>query len=212
MMHPSPATEPTAEAKVAAAHARAKAVFGARVGRPVFLRLIKEDALLEMHTRADDGSWQLLKTYPIAAMGTPTGPKEAEGDGRSPEGFYAIAPRALNPRSNYHLSFNIGYPNRYDRSLGRTGSLIMVHGRDVSIGCFAMTDPGIEEIYGMVEAALTAGQATVPVQIYPFRMTPERMEQENDSPYFPFWQHLLPGWQHTERTGAPSPAEDGESQ
>lgn len=78
------------------------------------------------------------KRYPIAAWST--GLKMKEGDRQTPEGFYEVEPSGLNPRSNYHLSFNIGYPNAYDRSLNRTGSFIMVHGRDVSIGCLAMTD------------------------------------------------------------------------
>lgn len=182
------------------------AELGHAFGRPVFLRIIKEERKLELWTQ-HEGCWSILKTYPIAAMSGTLGPKKAEGDEQAPEGFYATRRELLNPRSSYHLSFNIGYPNAYDRRLGRTGSFIMVHGSDVSIGCFAMTDKGIEEIYTMVHQALLAGQPFVPIQIYPFEMTPERMEQEKKSPHYTFWQYLLPGWQHTHTHREPySPA------
>ena len=79
----------------------------------------------------------------------------------------------------------------------------MVHGSDVSIGCFAMTDPGIEEIYTLVNEAFRAGVKSVPVQVYPFRMTEERMDEEKQNKHYPFWQHLLPGWLYTEEHNAP---------
>ena len=66
----------------------------------------------------------------------------------------------------------------------------MVHGRDVSIGCLAMTDSGIEEIYTMVEQALVHGQKNVPVQIYPFVPTPARLSEEKDSPHAAFWTDM----------------------
>lgn len=133
---------------------------GAKVGDPVFLRAVKEDSVLELWVKPDKAErYVLAKRYPIAAWSGKLGPKEKEGDKQTPEGFYEVEPSGLNPRSNYHLAFNIGYPNAYDRSLNRTGSFIMVHGRDVSIGCLAMTDPGIEEIYTMVEQALIHGAA-----------------------------------------------------
>ena len=172
-------------------------------GCPVFLRIIKETRTLELRIQ-EKGRWRLLKTYPILAMSGELGPKTAEGDRQAPEGFYATTQPLLNPRSKFHLSFNIGYPNAYDRKKGRTGSFIMVHGSDRSIGCFAMGDPAIEEIYTMVHQALRAGQKSVPIQIYPFDMTPERMKQERNSPHYEFWQYLLPGWQHTQRHGSPA--------
>ncbi len=179
-------------------------VFGAHFGSPVFIRIIKEEYILELWVR-EFGQWQILKTYDIAGMSGDMGPKTAEDDEQAPEGFYAATPQGLNPRSNYHLSFNIGYPNAYDVSQGRTGSYIMIHGSDVSIGCFAMTDTGIEEIYTLVNEAFKAGQKSIPIQIYPFRMTPKRMQQEKKSPHFPFWQLLQPGRLHTEQHREPAP-------
>lgn len=194
------------EQRSARAEQKARAIFGDNFGRPVFLRLLKEDDLLELWIQSPQGTWSIAKQYPIAAWSGTLGPKLREGDGQSPEGFYDVTLASLNPRSNYHLSFNIGYPNAYDRSLGRTGSFIMIHGSDVSIGCYAMTDPLIEEIYGMVEAALRQRQPRVPVQIYPFAMTPERMAREANSEHIGHWNYLLPGWQYTETHRAPYPA------
>lgn len=179
---------------------------GARVGSPVFLRAVKEDSLLELWVKPDKGKrYVLVKRYPIAAWSGELGPKQKEGDRQTPEGFYEVVPSGLNSCSNYHLSFNIGYPNSYDRFLNRTGSLIMVHGRDVSIGCLAMTDPGIEELYTMVEQAMAAGQKSVPVQIYPFVPTPARLMREKDSPHAAFWSLLACAWNWTETRHAPAP-------
>ncbi len=182
--------------RVAAARAHVEAELGAFFGDPVFIRIVKESWLLELWV-CHKGSWQILRTYPIAGMSGTLGPKEKEGDEQAPEGFYDVVPERMNPNSNYHLSFNIGYPNATDRKLGRTGSFIMVHGSNVSIGCFAMTDEGIEEIYTMVNEAFRKGQKRVEVHIYPFEMTPARMEMEKESPHIEFWRTLQPRWQHT---------------
>ena len=182
--------------------------FAEHFGKPVFIRIIKEDRDLELWVQESDKSWQILKSYHIFGMSGELGPKTAEGDEQAPEGFYRVYPHSMNPRSKFHLSFNIGYPNAYDRKLGRTGSFIMVHGDILSIGCFAMTDARIEEIYTMVNEAFKAGTVHVPVQVYPFRMTAERMLKERESEHFEFWQHLLPGWQHTETSCSPYPDSD----
>jgi murein L,D-transpeptidase YafK len=119
---------------------------------------------------------------------------------QAPEGFYSFGKSHLNPASRYHLAFNIGYPNAYDRHHERTGSLIMVHGRNVSIGCFAMTDPVIEEIYLIIDAALNNGQPQVPVHIFPFRMTSARLEKARlaADANFDFWRELQTGHDHFE--------------
>ena len=182
--------------------------FAEHFGKPVFIRIIKEDRDLELWVQEADKSWHILKSYHIFGMSGELGPKTAEGDEQAPEGFYRVYPHSMNPRSKFHLSFNIGYPNAYDRKLGRTGSFIMVHGDILSIGCFAMTDARIEEIYTMVNEAFKAGTQYVPVQVYPFRMTDERMLKEQESEHLEFWQHLLPGWQHTETSCSPYPDSD----
>ena len=81
----------------------------------------------------------------------------------------------MNPQSAYYLSFNTGYPNAYDRSLGHTGSELMVHGDCSSRGCYAMTDEQIAEIYSLGRKSFFGGQKSFQFQAYPFRMTPLNM-------------------------------------
>jgi murein L,D-transpeptidase YafK len=171
-------------------------------GDELFLRVFKEEAQLETWLRSD-GRFEHLKTYPICAASGELGPKERVGDEQVPEGFYAVGPTSLNPASAYHLSFNIGYPNALDRSLHRTGSLIMIHGDCVSIGCMAMTDPGIQEIYSLTKAALDKGQGRVPVHIFPFRMTAANMKRHQASKWIDFWRTLKVGYDHFEAKRIP---------
>lgn len=175
---------------------------GLILGAPAFLRVFKESRELELWLTSPQG-WKLFRKYPIAAMSGTLGPKIKEGDGQAPEGFYGVTKSRLNPGSSFHLSFNIGYPNAYDVMQGRTGSFIMVHGGEVSIGCFAMTDPLIEEIYLIVEAALTKGQDEVPVHVFPFPITAERLATEPDHAANSFWQELRPGYEAFERSHTP---------
>jgi murein L,D-transpeptidase YafK len=178
------------------------------LGLPAFIRIFKETKEFELWLQPKAGApFQLFRSYPIALFSGYLGPKTREGDMQAPEGFYSFGKSLLNPASRYHLAFNIGYPNAYDRHHERTGSLIMVHGRNVSIGCFAMTDPVIEEIYLIVEAALNKGQAQVPVHIFPFRMTPARLEKARlaSDAHFDFWRELQTGHDHFETQHLPPP-------
>lgn len=164
-------------------------------GDPVFLRVIKDERTLELWIRhRSEGRFRLFKSYPIAAQSGHPGPKLAEGDNQVPEGFYAVSRKDLNPQSNFHLSFNIGYPNEYDRHHGRDGTFIMVHGGRVSIGCLAMTDPGIEEIYSLCAAALEGDQDYFRVHIFPFRMTEQRMRRAGGHRWEDFWKNLKTGY------------------
>jgi murein L,D-transpeptidase YafK len=173
-----------------------------RWGDPVFLRAFKQEKILELWVlHRGSGTFRLFRSYPIAAQSGGPGPKLAEGDGQVPEGFYFVSKRGMKPDSNFHLAFNIGYPNAYDRHHGRTGSLIMVHGGRASVGCLAMTDPGIEEIYSLCDAALAGGQRFFRVHIFPFRMTQTRMEQAKGHKWADFWLNLRQGydWFETHR-------------
>src|SRR6476646_7180694 len=114
---------------------------GLALGDAAFIRIFKEERVLELWLKPKGSAqFKLWKTWPIAAMSGHLGPKLKEGDQQAPEGFYEVNVDTLNPQSDYHLAFNIGYPNAFDQAKGRTGSYIMVHGNSVSIGCFAMTD------------------------------------------------------------------------
>lgn len=167
---------------------------GLQYGAPIFIRIFKEEKVLEVWLRQGD-HFALFKTYPICMYGSGgLGPKLRQGDGKAPEGFYFVTPRQLNPLSRFHLSFNLGYPNQYDRSHHRTGSALMVHGDCVSIGCYAMTDSTIEEIYAMADAALRNGQPFFWVHIFPFRITSENMKKHADPHWYPFWQNLKEGY------------------
>ena len=165
---------------------------GLRLGQPVFIRVFKEERQLEVWLE-DDGTYTQFKTYQICNFSGDLGPKIKEGDRQSPEGFYHVDEAAMNPSSSYHLSFNLGFPNAFDQANSRTGSYLMIHGDCVSIGCYAMTDEGIEEIYLIVEAAHSSGQKKVPVHAFPFRMTSERLEKEQDNNWFSYWQNLKIG-------------------
>lgn len=178
-----------------------------KVGRPVFLQVKKNGnrgGELEVWLESPDTSeFEHFKTYAIAYFSGELGPKTKQGDYQAPEGFYYISRGRMNPNSSYHLSMDMGYPNAYDRHHGRTGSLLMIHGKTVSIGCFAMTDASIEQIYTLVDAALKKGQPFVRVHSFPFAMTDEAMEKHKESEYFEFWQNLREGWDWFERTKRP---------
>ncbi|MEP2531071.1 murein L,D-transpeptidase family protein [Shimia sp.] len=175
---------------------------GLTFGAPVYLRVFKEEAELELWVQTGD-RFRLFKTYPICNYSGHLGPKLKEGDRQSPEGFYRVYKSSLNPDSRFHLSFNLGFPNRFDRAQGRTGSYLMIHGDCVSVGCYAMTDAGIEEIFVLVEAALRSGQSFVPVHAFPFRMTNQRMTQAKDNTWLPFWQDLMPAYVEFEESQVP---------
>lgn len=176
---------------------------GLQLGAPLFLRICKAEFTLEAFL--DDGShYRRFRSFPICAWSGRLGPKLREGDGQSPEGFYRVGPRQLNPASQFHLSFDLGFPNAYDQAHGRTGSYLMVHGRCVSIGCYAMTDPVIEVIWTLLSAALAGGQTAVPVHAFPFRMDGADAEARIvASGHADFWGQLREGWQAFETTGLP---------
>lgn len=180
----------------------AVAARGYVLGAPAHVRIYKRENVLELWLAADDG-YGLFRSYEICKWSGTLGPKLAEGDRQSPEGFYAVTLRQLNPHSRHHRAFNLGFPNEFDRSLGRTGSALMVHGGCSSAGCFAMTDEQIEEIYGVVEAALRGGQPQVAVAVLPFRLTETALQAEAANPWAAFWRNLKEGADLFEATGTP---------
>lgn len=203
----TPATNPraaAAETRVRPALERDLNTAGLKFGDPVFLRAFKQEHQLELFLmNRRTGDFQLFRSYHIAAASGHPGPKLAEGDGQVPEGFYSVPPSAMKPDSRYHLAFNLGYPNAFDRAHGRTGSLIMVHGNRVSIGCLAMTDEKIEEIYTLCAAAHASGQKFFRVHIFPFRMTTERMQQATGAEWEEFWKNLREGYDWFEKHHLP---------
>ncbi|NNC27627.1 murein L,D-transpeptidase, partial [Salinisphaera sp. USBA-960] len=129
----------------------------------------KEESALEVWKQTRTGKYQLLDEFEICKWSGKLGPKFKEGDRQAPEGFYEITPALMNPNSSYHLAFNLGYPNSYDRSHGRTGSHLMVHGACSSRGCYAMTDEQVQDIYALARDSFKGGQRSFQVQAFPFR-------------------------------------------
>lgn len=182
-------------------------------GSELFLRITKMPSpntppgknvgKLEAFVMSEGSVFKLYKSWPICTYSGRLGPKLKQGDRQSPEGFYFVNKGRLNPNSRYHLSFNLGYPNAYDRAHGRTGDFLMVHGDCVSIGCYAMTDKSIEEIYALVEGALDSGQPFVRVHAFPFPMTDENLTATRSNLNYDFWSNLKLGWDWFENHDAP---------
>jgi murein L,D-transpeptidase YafK len=193
-----------AAARVTPALTTSLAEKGLSLGAGVFIRIFKAQAQLEVWVldRAS-GKYVIFRTYAVQRFSGDLGPKLKEGDRQAPEGFYAVRPEALNPLSRFNLSFDVGYPNAYDRALGRTGKEIMVHGGSASVGCFAMGDEAIEEIYTLVESALGNGADSVPLHIYPFRMDSSTMAAHADAKWADFWRNLKEGYDFFETNQVP---------
>lgn len=178
--------------------------FGLALGGDLYIRIFKEEKEVEVWgVELKTGTYRKFKTYPVCSYSGALGPKEREGDLQSPEGFYDVTRDRLHPESDYHLAFNIGYPNAFDQAQGRTGSFIMVHGACISIGCFAMGNEAIEEIYLLAESSLNNGQSAIPVHIFPFRMTEKNMKVHENDKWENFWKNLKEGYDLFDITGYP---------
>src|SRR6266508_2582635 len=173
-----------------------------KLGVPVVLRIFKLDSELELWVEKD-GRFVRFATYPICLWSGRLGPKLKEGDKQAPEGFYTVASEQLNPNSRWHRAFNLGYPNAFDQAQGRYGSFLMVHGGCSSIGCYAMTDPVVDELWQFVTAALDSGQARVPVHVFPFRMTERNLAARKGQRWGSFWTDLRKGYDMFEASRVP---------
>lgn len=170
---------------------------GMSLGNQAFIRILKIPGTLELWIKKGE-KFKLFFSYPICTYSGYPGPKMREGDWQSPEGFYQVQRNQLNPTSNYHLAFDIGYPNLYDINNNRDGSNIMIHGGCSSTGCFAMSNKWMEEIYFTVQQALLNGQKKVPVHIYPFALTKPNLERFSHSPWINFWKSIAPMYNYFE--------------
>lgn len=160
---------------------------------PILVRIYKKESELEVWKQTRNGRYALLKTYPICRWSGKLGPKKRNGDRQAPEGFYEVTAERMNPRSQYHLSFNLGYPNPLESALGYTGEALMVHGACTSSGCYAITDDGVGEVYALAREALAGGQSSFQVQAFPFRMTAGNMAAHRNDPNYAFWKNLEEG-------------------
>lgn len=160
-------------------------------GAPVLIRIFKEESELELWMLKGD-RYKRFATYPVCRWRGVLGPKLVEGDRQSPEGFYSFGQDQLLWQGHWFRAFNINFPNTLDRALGRSGSGILVHGACSSIGCYAMTDPVIDEIFDLVVASFAAGQTRIQVHIFPFHMTLANLSKHEGSQWSGFWRDLKP--------------------
>jgi murein L,D-transpeptidase YafK len=172
----------------------------------IFMRVFKRERILELWVRSPDRqAFSLLKTYPICALAGELGPKRRQGDNQTPEGFYRI--EHFNPTSSFYLSLHVNYPNPSDRILGVRTSLggdIFIHGGCQAIGCVAVTDEGIKELYWIAVESRAAGQRVIPVHIFPFQLTQDNLMRAAtafaDRPELVrFWANLQPGYEYFEQ-------------
>lgn len=171
--------------------------------RKIYIRAFKEERELEVWGSDEaSGPYSLIQTYKVAAASGELGPKRKEGDRQVPEGFYFID--RFNPNSSYHLSLGLDYPNASDKILSdrqKPGSDIFIHGNQVSIGCLAMTDDKIKEIYLLALDAKPNG--TIPVHIFPTRLSEPKLkalEKKHSSDLVEFWRTLLPAQHAFDKT------------
>jgi murein L,D-transpeptidase YafK len=146
-----------------------------------------------------------VRDYAVCAVSGHLGPKTRRGDLQVPEGFYSID--LFNPRSRFHLSMRVSYPNQADLARGRfddeMGGDIFVHGGCATIGCVPVTDRVIEELYVLAVDARGNGQASIPIHIFPTRMEGDAMralfdESGGDWSLWRFWLDLKAGYDHFE--------------
>jgi hypothetical protein len=150
--------------------------------REIALLAFKQERRVAVWARRN-GGWKFIRAYPVFAASGHAGPKLREGDHQVPEGVYRI--EHLNPNSSYHLSMKVSYPNAFDRRMaardGRTrlGGDIFFHGKAVSIGCVAVGDRAIEELFTLVAET---GVPRVRVIIAPNDLRTARAVMHEDAP------------------------------
>jgi murein L,D-transpeptidase YafK len=171
--------------------ARCAALKVAYPPKAIFFRAYKEEREVEIWVgNQARGKLQKFGTYAVAGASGTVGPKRKEGDRQVPEGCYDIV--LFNPASRFHLSLRVGYPNEADRvwaDADRPGGDIMIHGDTRSIGCLAMTDEKIEEIYTLA-FAVTRGKQ-FPVFIFPARLSPKNLSSlKSEWPDRKAWHEL----------------------
>ena len=167
----------------------------------IYIRVFKNDDVLELWGKdRSKKKFTLIKNFEICSKSGKLGPKRKQGDYQVPEGYYHID--RFNPWSNFHLSLGINYPNRSDRILGVRGKLggdIFIHGACVTIGCVPITDDKIRELYIYCVEAKNDGQKTIPVTIFPTKLTTINMKTlknnyANDTEKLNLWSDLKNGF------------------
>jgi murein L,D-transpeptidase YafK len=162
---------------------------GLAVGAPMFIRVFKAENELEVWLRKGE-RFELFATYPMCHWSGTLGPKISEGDKQAPEGVYTVNWKQLHMVGRHPRTLNLGFPNAYDRQFQRTGSFILIHGGCGSVGCYAMTNPVIEEIFSLAQAAIKGGQEAIHVHAFPFRLTEAKLQAYALNEWYDFWRNL----------------------
>jgi hypothetical protein len=170
---------------------------------PTLIRIFKETKELELWKMSNNGKFELVRIYDICTFSGELGPKLKQGDRQAPEGFYSISSEQLNYNSIRFLSLNTGFPNPYDRAHNATGNSLMIHGGCDSSGCYAIEDGPVQEVFTSVRDSLRAGQKSVQLQIYPFRMSKWAMYTNSNNKNIDFWRQLKFGYDQFEVTKKP---------
>lgn len=119
--------------------------------KDIALLAFKKERKVELWAKNDGQSWRFIHSYPLTAMSGRLGPKLKERDGQIPEGIYRLT--SFNPFSSMHLSMMIDYPNHFDRLQAskdgrkQLGNNIFLHGKSVSVGCLAIGDRAIDQLF-----------------------------------------------------------------
>ncbi|HEV2355385.1 MAG TPA: L,D-transpeptidase family protein [Puia sp.] len=175
--------------------------------RYVYIRSFKYDSELEVWVKnSKEEKFRLFKTYKICAMAGTLGPKRMAGDYQVPEGFYYI--NEFNPKSEYHLSLGLNYPNASDHILSdsiQPGGDIYIHGSCVTTGCIPITDSQIEELYLLALHAKDLGEDFIPVHIFPVNFNNSRSVEylnkylQTFSEYAPFVKSMRTAFNYFEK-------------
>ncbi|HEX9882289.1 MAG TPA: hypothetical protein VGA65_07250 [Hyphomicrobium sp.] len=171
----------------------------------ILIRIFKAESELEVWiNRGGSARYALFARYPICYWSGTLGPKLKEGDRQAPEGFYTVNLPQAHPNGSRHpKALDIGFPNSFDALHARSGSYILIHGGCASIGCFAMTNGVNKEIHTLAVRALDAGQAYLPIHVFPFRMTEENLARYERPAWRSFWRNLKEGYDLFERSRRP---------
>jgi murein L,D-transpeptidase YafK len=170
-------------------------------GFQLFFRVFKHEEELEIWAKNTDTiRFTLVKTYTFCTNSGKLGPKRKEGDFQIPEGFYKI--NRFNPKSSFHLSLGVDYPNKSDLLLGdktQPGSDIFIHGACVSVGCISITDDKIKEVYLLANEAKKHGQNAIEVHFFPMKLNGNTIEKAiaknaEFKQYESFWNDLKIGY------------------
>lgn len=181
------------------------ATAGFTLGNAAFVKIFKEERALEMWIQKEDGAFKRFKRYAIKHIhNDKLGPKIKQGDYFTPEGVYEIPAHFITENTQYYLAIDFAYPNALDRSLGRTGSLVRIHGdAPGSAGCPVMTNEDAQEIYSIAKSASNNGYGFT-IYSFPFEMTAWKLMAHRGHKAMAFWQNeLQPIYEALNQTNRP---------